>query len=201
MQEIFCEETVKLLDEASAKRKYTTFNIISIIFYVLTFFWFLFFFNFVSCYVEVNGVEKFNLFEIIFSWLIFLILLATGFLFTILKNKSYVEYDYTFVSGSIRIAKVIKNIKRRLVLKFETVNIEKIGRVNSATYNKYCLISGIKKKVLTQNAYAEKDKGFYYIVANVNGDKYLLVLECTLLFITNVLKYSYKYVLEEEFNK
>ncbi len=201
MQELFYEESANVINQSSAKRKYITFKILSIIFYVLTFFWFVFIFNFVECNVIEDGVEKSNLFEVLFSWIIFAILLFTGVVFTIIKNKCYVDYDYTFITGTIRIAKVINQAKRRLVLKFDTVNIEKIGRYESLTYNKYLLISDIKKKILTQNSVAGKNKGFYYIVANVDGEKYLLVLECTALFISNVLKYSYKYVLEEEFNK
>ena len=201
MQELFYEESATVIDEKPAKRKYNTFKILSIIFYVLALLWFLFIFNFVSCYVTEGGVEKVNLIELIFCWAIFILILGTGIVFSIFKNKCYVDYDYTFISGSIRIAKVINQVRRRLVIKFDTVNIEKIGRCNSATYNRYSLISGIKKKVLTQNSIAGKDKGFYYIVANVEGEKYLLVLECTPLFISNILRYSYKYVIEEEFNK
>ena len=117
MQDLFYEESANVLNEGSAKKKYKAFNILSIIFYVLTFFWFLFIFNFVECNVKVDGVEKFNLFEILFSWIIFALLLFTGIIFTIIKYKCYVDYDYTFISGTIRIAKVINQAKRRLVLK------------------------------------------------------------------------------------
>ena len=79
------------------------------------------------------------------------IFLIAGLLFGKYRNTLYVEYDYTFVSGSIRVSKVIKNTKRYFVIKFDTFNIEKIGRYNSATYKKYELMPGIDKKILTQN--------------------------------------------------
>ena len=46
-----------------------------------------------------------------------------------------------------------------------------------------------------------ENKSFYYIVAVVDSDRKLMVFECTETFIVNILKFSNKTVLEEEFTK
>ena len=59
---------------------------------------------------------------------------------------------------------------------------------------------GVTKMIFTSNYTATEGKDFYYIVANVDGDKKLMIFECTELFIVNILKFSNKTVLEEEFS-
>ena len=103
------------------------------------------------------------------------------------------------MSGSVRVAKVIKHTKRSSVINFETYNIEKLGRYNSPTYKRYELLTGIEKQILTQNLIPMDNKDFYYIVVNAGGQKNLLVFECTEQFIVNILKFSNRTVLEERF--
>ena len=138
--------------------------------------------------------------NIIFIAVPFILLLVSGILFGKFKNKFYIDYDYTFVTGSIRVARVIKNIKRKFMIKFEASSIEKIGKYGSNTYNKYENMPGVNKMIFTSNYTATEGKDFYYIVANVDGDKKLMIFECTELFIVNILKFSNKTVLEEEFS-
>ena len=127
--------------------------------------------------------------------------LATGIILGILKNRFYVEYDYTFVTGSIRFSKVIKNAKRKFIVKFECSDIEKIGKVGSGTFSKYYKMPGVTAKILTSNPNPAEKKDFYYIVANTNGDKVIYILECTEMFMVQVLKFSNRLVLEEDFKK
>ena len=123
--------------------------------------------------------------------------LASGILLGRFKDRFYVDYDYTFITGTIRFSKVIKNIKRKHIVSFETSDIEKIGKYGSETFNRYSLMPGIKSVVLTSNSIADENKEFYYIVANVNGEKKIYILECTETFIVNVLKFSKRSVLDE----
>ena len=62
-------------------------------------------------------------------------------------------------------------------------------------------MQGISKLILTSNYTASEGKDFYYIVANVDGDKKLLVLECTEMLIVNILKFSSKTILDEDYVK
>ena len=130
-----------------------------------------------------------------------IILLMLGLSFGLLKNKFCVEYDYSFISGTIRVSRVIANLKRKNIYDFEFRKIEKIGYYDSETYNKYQKSPGVKCVYLTANKTPMENKDFYYIVANVDGDKKLLVLECTETLIVNVLKFSNKTILDEEYIK
>ncbi len=194
MQDVFYEETATLLDDAKASRRFNIFRIISKICYIL-------FTIYAIILVYFFGPEEKNVvFSIIASFLPLLIILAIAIVFGIYKNTLYVEYDYTFISGTIKVSKVIKNFKRKHVISFDTYNIEKIGYYDSPTYNKYQAMPGIDKKILTHNSMPIENKNFYYFVVNVNSQKHLLIFECTQQLIINVLKFSKKTVLEERFS-
>ena len=194
MQELFYEESARIRDEKSASIKYNIFKTLSIISYVLMCVWIVLAIN---AYI-LTGVWYIDLIFIAIPLVMFLF---TGILLGKVKNKFYIDYDYTFVTGSIRIAKVIKNLKRKFVIKFDTSDIEKLGKYGSELYEKYSLMPGINKLILTSNATPSEDKDFYYIVVNNDGDKKLLIMECTQIFIINVIKFANKTVLDDEFRK
>ena len=193
MQEVFYEETATLVNQEKAEKKYNFLKILSIVCYILFTLYAITLFTFFS--PDPNNVA----FSMVLSLFPLVILLASAIILGKIKNTIYIEYDYTFISGSIRVAKVIKDFKRRTIIKFEAYNIEKIGYYDSETYKKYDMLPGINKKILTHNLSPAENKNFYYIVVNVNGEKNLLIFECTKLFISNVLKFSRKTVLEARF--
>jgi hypothetical protein len=193
MKEIFYEESATVQNEKSESTKYYIFKSLSVASYVLMVLWIMFIF--IAPILTGNTI-----FDIIFIVVPIILFLTSGILFGKFKNRFYIDYDYTFVTGSIRVAKVIKNIKRKFILKFESSSIEKIGKYGSNTFEKYSSMPGVTKHVFTSNYTADTGKDFYYIVANVDGDKKLMVFECTELFIVNILKFSNKSVLEEEFS-
>ena len=190
MQEIFYEESSNQRDVGSGKTKYYIFKVLSIISYIFVGLWVLMFFIF----FEFKGNILLNL---VIALIPFAMFLASGILLGRFKDRFYVDYDYTFITGTIRFSKVIKNIKRKHIVSFETSDIEKIGKYGSETFNRYSLMPGIKSVVLTSNSIADENKEFYYIVANVNGEKKIYILECTETFIVNVLKFSKRSVLDE----
>ena len=194
MQEVFYEESARTLDDKGATRKYNIVRILSILSYVFLFLWIFISFNF-------YGLSGLIVFDILFILIPAVMFFLTGFFLGKAKNKLYVDYDYTFVTGSIRISTVIKNIKRKFLFSFETSDIEKLGKYGSELFSKYEQMPGIKKKILTSNNSPEEGKSFYYVVANVNSDKHLLILECTDMFIVNIIKFSNKTILDEEFVK
>ena len=194
MQELFYEESAKIQDEKSATVKYNIFKTLSIISYVLMVVWIILAFN---AYI-LTGLWYIDLLFIAIPLIMFLV---SGIFLGRAKNRFYVDYDYTFVTGSIRIAKVIKNLKRKFVIKFDTSSIEKLGKYGSESYEKYSLMPGITKLILTSNVNPAEDKDFYYIVVNSDGDKKLLIMECTQIFIINVIKFSNKPFLDDEFKK
>lgn len=194
MQEIFYEETAKMQNMSSGKRKYYIAKVLMIISYTIACIWFLF------CLFYVLNAESF-LSSLLYSIIPFILFLASGIFLGKMKDKLYVDYDYTFVTGSLRFSKVINNYKRKHILNVEAKEIEKIGFFGSESYERYVLSPDLKPKILTSNNTPEEGKDLYYIVANSNGEKNLLVLECSELFIVNILKYTSKSILDEELLK
>lgn len=191
MQENFYEESAKIHEEASAVRKYYIAKVFMIISYVLAVIWGIFCLTFL---IDLKNI----LLSLIFSLIPLALFIVSGIVLGKLKDKFYVDYDYTFVSGSIRFSKVIKNIKRKHIINFDTSDIEKIGLYGSELYEKYSKMPDIKTKILTSNSTPSEGKDFYYIVANVGGDKYVFIVECSELFIVNILKFTNRTVLDQE---
>ena len=80
--------------------------------------------------------------------------------------------------------------------------IVKIGKVGSESYKKLKASPDIKEDILTPNEEAEEEKEFYYIQANTNVGKKILVLECRQQLIVHIVRFcSNKNILETEFYK
>lgn len=192
MREIFYEESAEIQNKKSASTKYNIFKVLSIVSYVLFVLWCVI----VLTIYPLSGNVLVDIIGIILPMLAFL---PSGIILGRIKNKFYVEYDYTFVSGSIRFSKIIKNTKRKLIIKFDVSSIEKLGKYGSQTFNKYEAMPGINKLILTSNYEATSGKDFYYLVINYAGAKKLLILECTEIFMVNILKFASKNIIEEDF--
>ncbi len=192
MREIFYEESSEIQNKKSATTKYNIFKAISIASYVMLVLWVLI----VFIAYDFSGNIIVHLIIVLVPTMLFFL---SGFFIGRLKNRFYIDYDYTFVTGSIRIAKVIKNYRRRAVIKFDCSSIEKLGKYGSETFFKYEKLPGINKQILTSNYTASDGKEFYYLVVNIEGAKKLLVLECTETFMVNILKFSNKSIVEEDF--
>lgn len=190
MQEIFYEETALTVNAKSSKTKYTVFNIIFVIACISAGIWFLW------TIFDVFFTENANIvFSLLFSLLPTTIFVAIAVFAAKLRDGSYCDYDYTYVTGSIRISKVINNKKRSFVIKFDVRDVEMMGRYDSPTYQKYSNIT--KPTILTSNEQPDQGKAFFYIVVNC-PEKKLLVLECTETFIANILKETGVRTLEKE---
>lgn len=192
MQEVFYEETATVQNTGGAKSKYYVVKTLSVISYSVAVFWLI-------MAIMLFPLKGNILLNIVFAAIPFLIFLASGIVLGKMKDKLYVDYDYTFVSGSIRFSRVIKNVKRKGIIQFETGNIEKLGRFGSDTFERYMLMPEKKKQILTSNSEPYDGKNFYYIVANVGGIKYIFILECTEIFISNIIRFSNRTVIEDGF--
>ncbi len=191
MQEVFYEESSVIQKENVATKKYYAVKTVMVISYVIAIAWG------VICLFFIIDFNHF-LSSLIFSLIPLALFVTSGVILGKMKDKIYVDYDYTFVSGSIRFSKVIKNFKRKHIINFDTHDIEKIGLYESESFERYSKMPDIKLKILTSNSLPSNEKDFYYIVANTGGDKFLFVLECSELFIVNILKFSGRTVLDQE---
>jgi len=125
------------------------------------------------------------------------ILLIVGL--CLVKSRLYSCYDFIFVTGDIRIVKVVNTKKRKRIIVFDSSDVFQVGRFDSETYNKHRSAPGVKVIYAPTNKYEVEDKPKYYIGATVDGVKYLVVLECTEKFLVHVLQFAGKQVLEKEF--
>lgn len=190
MQEIFYEETTALVNEKSAKRKYNIYRTISIIAYVLATVMFFF-----MWFGSLENILAFVLFCVVPP----ILMLAFAIFAGRLKYRAYVEYDYTFVSGSLRIAKVMYHVKRKPLLKFEVADIFQLGKICSETYQKLSEAPDIKREIYTSNDEPGEGKDYYYLAVNLKDGKKLLVLECTETLLVNILKFAKKGIVEKDF--
>lgn len=193
MQELFYEETVNIKNADSQLKKFTTFRILSIISYALLFLW-----VFIVYFTAGINVEN-PVPDILLLLFPAIFLLLLGLSFGILKNKFCVEYDYSFISGTIRVSRIIANLKRKNIYDFEFRNIEKVGYYDSETYNKYQKSPGVKSVYLTSNRTPMENKDFYYLAVNLKDGKKLMLIECTKSFIMAIVRFTGMTVLERGF--
>lgn len=194
MQEVFYEESVAMHDEKPAKRRYTVFTVTAVLCIVFAFFSFI---NFMFTNIEAEGYVI-NL----VIWGVMFAAMVAGAIFLFIKRHSFfLSYDYTFVSGELRISKVLHNRKRKLLYRITDDKLILIGRVDSATYKKLKAAPENKEEILTPNSEAEEGKEFYYIQAATNAGKRILIFECRQQMISTILHYVRRNILESEFNR
>lgn len=155
--------------------------------------------------VPINTDEGFTA-PVIISLVVWLVLMAAmialGIFFARKKHAFYLSYDYTFVSGDLRISKVFNNRRRKHLYNVPTDRIIRIGRVGSESYEKLKKSPDVKEDVCTPNTEADDDKEFFYIHAQTNVGKKILVLECRIQLIYTVIRFINRPgILEPEFNK
>ncbi|MBQ7164207.1 MAG: hypothetical protein IJR61_02615 [Clostridia bacterium] len=125
-------------------------------------------------------------------WVGFIVLLE------FFKTKLYNCYDFIFISGDVRIIKVVNTRKRKKMIIFDSKDVFQIGRYDSETYRKIKNTPGIKTIFApTNKSVVEAQK--FYIATVLDGVKYLVVLECTEKFLRYILQYCGKPVLEKEY--
>ena len=194
MQEIFYEESVALHNEKPAKRRYTVFTVTAVLCFIVAF---------ISLMVLVFAIPMQT--EYIPSFIFFGIMLigmTAGGIFLLIKRHSfYLSYDYTFVSGELRISKVLHNRKRKLLYRLTDDKLIMVGRVDSETYKKLKASPDSKEDILTPNSEAAEDREFFYIQAATNAGKRILIFECRPQLISSILRYTRRNILESDFNR
>ncbi len=114
------------------------------------------------------------------------------------RQRLNVSYDYVFVSGELRIAKVFNVNKRKLVVRLEAESILQIGDVDNTSFDGLRADPSTKTVYCTSNVEPEEDKFFMYILANDNGKK-LYVLECREVLLMHMLRFLKRSVLESDY--
>lgn len=137
---------------------------------------------YILCFVGMVffGFLAFNFLIFLFSgvlkvWtivgLIVTVAIAVGFYF--LRNNQRIEYDYTFTNGTLDIAKVVNNNKRKKLLTAEVKDFEIIAPTSDDGFERMLNHPGIKKL----NYFLNRGGGLYYGIFTHEGDKTILVFE------------------------
>ena len=134
----------------------------------------------------------------IFFWLNTAVFFGMWYLLYRLKSRLNLSYDYTFVTGELRISRVVNVNRRKLQTRFNCENILQIGDMDSESYEQLASDPTAKKVYYTSNVEPSEGKFFMYILANVDGKK-LYVLECRELLLMNILKFARRGTLESDY--
>lgn len=189
--DVFYEESALPRNAKKGKTMYYIAHGISIFFIVLAVLSFFFFFFFV-------GVSKKNLPEILF-WLAMVVTYALmAFALYKFKQRFNVSYDYCFVSGEIRISKVINGRKRKLIVRLESAELIQMGDVEAPSFERFKTDPTIKTVICTPNDEAEEGKFFLYLLAENNGKK-LFVIECREELLIHIMKFARRGTLDHDY--
>ncbi len=183
--DVFYEESSITKDTVKAGKKYKIFNIVSKVFLGLAIFWL----------VLVLNMP----FDLLVAWAFIEVwLLGTWFLFSKFKARFNVNYDYAFVSGELRIAKVFNVNKRKLITRLQAEDIIQMGDVENTAFENLRADPNTKLVFCTSNEVPAEDKFFMYLLVNDNGRK-LYILECREALLMHVLRFVKRTVLESDY--
>lgn len=106
------------------------------------------------------------------------------------KRRVNVSYDYTFVSGEIRIAKVFNVNRRKFLFRISSEDILQLGDVESDSYDRLKADPMTKEVVCTSNETPATGKFFLYIHAlDGTAMRKLYILECREEMLVNILRF------------
>lgn len=124
----------------------------------------------------------------------------SGVLFYVIRRKLLVYFDYTFVSGEVRIVRVINGKFRKKFLVFDSKDVFIVGKVGSKEFEKLYESSDVKKKMATPNGFSS-DVTLYYAGVNINGERNLVVMECQEKFLSCIVSIAGRNIIEKDYDK
>lgn len=145
--------------------------------------------------------------SVVFLWFLmldwgFLILLVFSAGFAVLcyfiRRKTLLYFDYTYISGEVRIVRVINGKFRRRFLVIYCKDIEQVGKVTSNSFERLYENKAYKRRIATPNGLGA-DNQLYYIAGKVDGERQLIVLECDEQFLAYIVSYRGKGILESDY--
>ena len=117
----------------------------------------------------------------------------------LMKRKINVSFDYTFVSGELRISKVFNVNRRKFLYRIDAESIQKMGDADSPSFDRVISDPSVKKIVCTPNAEPSGGKFFLYIVTSESGGRRVYILECREELLINILKFVKRGILESDY--
>ena len=123
-----------------------------------------------------------------------------GVLLYLIRRRLLTYFDYTFISGELRIVRVINGKSRKKFLVIDCKDVFLMGKVGSESFEKLYATPGIKKKMATPNGFGA-EKQLYYIGANVQGEKAMIIMECEEQMLSYIATYAGRNTIEKDYGK
>lgn len=202
--DVLYEESAVNANAAKGEKRYRIFNIFSVFFGVLAaIFGVLFLYSLLAVLFSLGSLTSEqrakSIGSLIFYFLIFTLFVAPWLAFRMLKKHTNVSYDYTFVSGELRISKVFNVNRRKFLYKIDAVAIQKMGDVDSASFERTVADPSVKQIVCTPNDYPSEGKFFLYVATSESVGRRVYVLECREELLINMLKFVKRGILESDY--
>lgn len=202
--DVLYEESAVNVNAPKVEKRYKVINIISkffgalaVIFAVIFLFNLLtFLFSFKAMKAEDRGSAIALLIFLLFMLFLFVGPWLACFL---LKRRINLSYDYTFVSGELRISRVYNVNRRKFLYRIEAESILKLGAADAPSFERVCADPSVKQIVCTPNAEPAKGKFFLYIQTSEPVGKRVYVLECREELLVNILKFVKRGILESDY--
>ena len=185
--DVFYEESSSPQNAAKKARKYKVLHVFSVIALII----FIVFTWFFVMYIGSIG-------DMIILGLQSLLWFGIWFLLRKWKLGVNVSYDYCFVSGDLRISRVINGLKRKLIARFDCSEIIQVGDVDSPAFERFRSDPTTKLLLCTSNDVPSEGKFFMYIHVDYMGKK-LLVLECKEELLAQMLKFMKRTALDHDY--
>ena len=115
------------------------------------------------------------------------------------KRRVNLSYDYTFVSGELRVAKVFNINRRKFLFRISHEDILQIGDVDSDSYDRIKADPMTKETVCTANALPANGKFFMYVHCVDGTGRKLYVLECREEMLVQILKFAKRGTLASDY--
>lgn len=190
MVELYYEDQAKMRDRKSAKIKLIIIAIISVLIFLSCFIFL--YFSFQKLDETTYSVE-------LIPRLLSIVMIVISVLVWWKKDEVIYDYDYILVNGEVKIVKVINDKRRKLKFDIKSSQISKIGRYESESFKRLTANPKLKPVAVTPNKKYECLDNLYYIAFSGKDKTEMVILECKYEFISNLMKFVNKSVLESEF--
>ena len=203
--DVFYEESAICADSKKGAKKYKILNVISNVALVLAIFSGMIF---LICFpwglkdgASEEIVQTFMAMRFLFGFIGVqgIVFLLVWFILSKIKKRFNVSYDYTFVSGELRIIKVFNINKRKRVDVIRCDEILQMGDADNPSYERFRSAPNTKEIVCTSNVTPAEGKFFMYLLVGGNQMKYLFLLECREQLLMHLLKFTRRSVLESDY--
>ena len=201
MRDALYEESVQSVKADREVKMYTVFHVFSIICLIVALIIALFFFS-VQFPALIYDKEATTVQKIVgcVVWLLFVaVFVLMWFLFTKIKRRFNLCYDYLFVEDELRITRVFNGKKRKFLCKLEADHILKIGYCEKDSFERTVSgLNGKKPKILTPNLEPAEGKMFIYVLYSTTTEKNVYVIECRQMMLEYLVRAAGRNKFERE---